>query len=79
MTLQKWCEYGWLRSHAPSRQEIADLLGIVDRDLSDSKSGGISTEDNSCFISVSALTRKLLRRFTAFNHYPLQQGKLQER
>ena len=44
MTLQKWCEYGWLRNHASSRQEIADLLGIVDRDLSDAKFGGISTD-----------------------------------
>jgi hypothetical protein len=44
MTLQKWREHGWLRIHAPSRQEIADLLGIVDRDLSDAKSGGISTD-----------------------------------
>jgi hypothetical protein len=44
MTLQKWREHGWLRSHAPSKQEIADLLGIVDRDLSDAKSGGISTD-----------------------------------
>ena len=30
MILQKWREHGWLRIHAPSRQEIADLLGIVD-------------------------------------------------
>ncbi len=44
MTLQKWSEYGWLRNHASSRQEIADLLGIVDRDLSDAKSGGISSD-----------------------------------
>jgi hypothetical protein len=44
MTLQKWSEYGWLRNHASSRQEIADLMGIVDRDLSDAKSGGISTD-----------------------------------
>jgi hypothetical protein len=44
MTLQKWSEYGWLRTHASSRQEITDLLDIVDRDLSDAKSGGISTD-----------------------------------
>lgn len=44
MTLQKWAEYGWLKNHRPSRQEIADLLGIVDRDIGDAKSGGISTD-----------------------------------
>ncbi len=44
MTLQKWAEYGWIRSHATSRQEIADLLAIADRDISDAKSGGISTD-----------------------------------
>jgi len=44
MTLQKWAEYGWLRSHITSRQEISDLLGIVERDISDAKTGGISTD-----------------------------------
>lgn len=44
MTLQKWAEYGWLREHATSRQEISDLFAIVDRDIADAKSGGISTD-----------------------------------
>ena len=44
MTLIKWAEYGWLRQHQATRQEIADLLGIVDRDLSDAQVGGISTD-----------------------------------
>ena len=44
MTLQKWSEYGWLRSHATSPQEIADLLAIANRDMSDAASGGISTD-----------------------------------
>ena len=44
MTLNKWAEYGWLRDHKASRQEISDLLSIVDRDLCDAKSGGISTD-----------------------------------
>ena len=35
MTLPEWAEYGWLRRHKTTRQEIADLLGIVDRDLRD--------------------------------------------
>lgn len=44
MSLQKWAEHGWLRSHTTSRQEISDLLAIVDRDIADAKSGGISTD-----------------------------------
>lgn len=44
MTLQKWAEYGWLKSHRTSVQEISDLLAIVDRDIADSRSGGISTD-----------------------------------
>jgi hypothetical protein len=35
MSLQKWLEYGWLRSHNSSRKEISDLLRIIDRDLQD--------------------------------------------
>jgi hypothetical protein len=44
MTLLKWAEYGWLRSHTTSRQEISDLLAIADRDIADATSGGISTD-----------------------------------
>jgi len=35
MTLKQWADNGWLRAHATSRQEIAGLLSIVDRDLAD--------------------------------------------
>ena len=35
MSLQKWLECGWLRSHQSSRKEISDLLRIIDRDLQD--------------------------------------------
>jgi hypothetical protein len=35
MSLENWRNSGWLTSHQSSRQEIADLLAIVDRDLRD--------------------------------------------
>ena len=35
MNLQSWADNGWLRSHKTSPKEIAHLLYIVDRDLSD--------------------------------------------
>jgi len=43
MTLQKWLEYGWLRSHKSSRKEISDLFLIIDRDLQDA-AGNISAD-----------------------------------
>ena len=33
MTLQQWAESGWLKPHTSSREEVANLLAIVDRDL----------------------------------------------
>jgi hypothetical protein len=44
MTLPKWAEYGWLKQHLTTRQEIGDLLDIVDRDLNDAQTGRISTD-----------------------------------
>ena len=43
MSLKKWAEYGWLRSHTTSTKEIADLFDIVNRDLEDAV-GNISTD-----------------------------------
>ena len=43
MSLQKWLEYGWLRSHQSSRKETSDLLRIIDRDLQDA-TGDISAD-----------------------------------
>ena len=37
MSLQKWREFGWLREHRSSREEIRDLLAIVDRDLENAR------------------------------------------
>lgn len=35
MTLQQWADNGWLTPHKTSAQEIANLLAIVERDLTD--------------------------------------------
>jgi hypothetical protein len=43
MSLEQWAKNGWLRSHKTSRQEISDLLGIVERDLKDAE-GAISAD-----------------------------------
>ena len=44
MSLQRWVDNGWLRAHRTSRQEIKDLLQIVERDLHDARSGGLSED-----------------------------------
>jgi hypothetical protein len=44
MSLEKWVEYGWLRTEPTSSSEIKDLLGIVDRSLADSKVEAVSTD-----------------------------------
>ena len=36
MRLQQWAANGWLRPHQTTRQQITDLLAIVERDLADS-------------------------------------------
>jgi hypothetical protein len=43
MSLEQWANNGWLRAHQTSPQEIADLLGIVERDLADA-GGNISAD-----------------------------------
>src|SRR5437588_12026430 len=44
MSLEMWVEYGWLRREPTSPGEIRDLLGIVERSISDSKVEAVSTD-----------------------------------
>ena len=44
MSLDDWRHNGWLSAHQSSRQEIADLLAITDRDLTDCQSEGLSAD-----------------------------------
>jgi hypothetical protein len=44
MSLEKWVEYGWLRREPTSASEITDILGVVERSLSDSKVEAVSTD-----------------------------------
>ncbi|MGK5088223.1 hypothetical protein WDW86_11750 [Bdellovibrionota bacterium FG-2] len=44
MSLKNWRDNGWLRGHETSAQEVANLLGIVERDLEDAEKGGISDD-----------------------------------
>lgn len=44
MSLQDWCNNGWLRAHRPTRKEIADLLSIAERDIKDARVAGVSPD-----------------------------------
>ena len=44
MSLRDWLSNGWLSEHETSRWEIADLLGVVARDLADCQSSGLSPD-----------------------------------
>ena len=37
MSLNDWAKNGWLKAQTPARDQIAKILGVVDRDLEDSK------------------------------------------
>src|SRR5262249_47782867 len=42
--LPDWHKAGWLTEHTTSQREIADLLGVVDRDLADCQLPGLSAD-----------------------------------
>lgn len=44
MSLRDWQRNGWLTEHVTSPQEIADLLGLADRDLRDCQTPGLSSD-----------------------------------
>ena len=44
MSLTDWLKRGWLVEHKPSRQEVADLFGVADRDLKDCQTPGLSPD-----------------------------------
>lgn len=44
MTLREWRANRWLVDHSASRQEIAELLGVVDREIADARVPGLSAD-----------------------------------
>jgi hypothetical protein len=44
MSLESWARNGWLRPHQTNRQQIADLLAIVERDLADARNTSVSAD-----------------------------------
>lgn len=44
MSLTQWFNSGWLRPHQTDRQELANLLAIVNRDIADAGASDISAD-----------------------------------
>ena len=44
MSLAEWTKNGWLRPHKSSKEEIMNLLEIVERDLKDASAKGLSDD-----------------------------------
>jgi len=44
MTLQSWLRNDWLHPHTTSRNEVADLFAVVERDLADCRAAGLSAD-----------------------------------
>jgi hypothetical protein len=44
MTLKDWLDNRWLTEHETSAEEVADLLGVADRDLADARVPGLGTD-----------------------------------
>jgi exopolyphosphatase/pppGpp-phosphohydrolase len=53
VSLSDWARSGWLVEHRTSPQEIADLLGVADRDLRDCTAAALS-EDWQLAIAYNA-------------------------
>jgi uncharacterized protein (UPF0332 family) len=76
MTLQSWCDNGWLFPHNATTKEITKVLGVADRDLVDCASRGFS-DDNRFSIAYkaalacakAALAAAGYRATTASGHY----------
>lgn len=91
MSLINWVNNGWLRPHKTSREEISNLLGIVNRDINDANQKDISADWRFgiaynaalklCTILVYAAgyrPEKLLAHYRTLQALPLILGKEKE-
>ena len=76
MSLSDWLEKGWLVKHRADRQEIKELLGIADRDITDAQAKGISTDTRLSLaynaalqVTVAALAASSYRAGREAHHY----------
>ena len=73
MSLKDWQLNGWLTAHNTSRQEIADLLAVVDRDINDCKASGLS-EDWRLNIAYNAALQASTAALAAFGYRAVREA-----
>lgn len=76
MSLKIWLSNDWLKEHQPSSQEITELLAVADRDLSDSRTPGLSPDwqlniayNAALQIATAALAASGYRAVREAHHY----------
>ncbi len=63
MTLQQWCENAWLKRITPTGEEVAGLLSIAEREISDASLDGMSADGrlDRAYSAVRSLCDAALR------------------
>jgi len=81
MSLSDWAHNGWLVEHHATPREIADLLGVADRDLQDSVVRGLSDDwrlaiayNAALQCAVAALAASGYRASREAHHYRVIQS-----
>jgi hypothetical protein len=76
MSLQNWLSNGWLAEHRTSPQEITALLAVADRDLSDCRTSGLSSDwklniayNAALQTAIAALAASGYRAVRGTHHY----------
>jgi len=81
VSLQNWLSNSWITEHKTSHQEIADLLGVADRDLIDCQAEGLSADwrmsiayNAALQVSTAALAAAGYRTTRDSHHYRIIQS-----
>ena len=76
MSLQDWRRSAWLAEHVTSREEIGDLLSLIDRDLRDCRTPGLSADwrlsiayNAALQVAVAALAAEGFRTTRESHHH----------
>jgi hypothetical protein len=77
MTLNDWLENRWLTEHEPSREEVADLFAVVERDLEDAAIDGLSADRRLSIAYNAALQLSILA--LAAEGYRAERQRVHER
>lgn len=79
--LRDWLKNGWLTEHQTSRQEITDLLGVIDRDAAACQTPGLNPDwqlniayNAALQVATAALTAAGYRASREAQHYRVIQS-----